>query len=183
MAKPDTLAAVVLSTSRLVLSPVCISDEAHYTRYFHDGEASRWNGGPLSADACRDRLVEDIVHWRRLGHGMWMLRRCQDDLVVGACGLVWDDAWPRSELTWWLFPENRGCGYASEASRAAIEWGYDRLGWAVVETYMRDENAAARRLVLRLGGSKVARERFPDGVSRDVFTLPHPKKLSHQEVV
>jgi len=30
------------------------------------------------------------------------------------------------------------------------------------------------RLAMRLGGSKFTRERFPDGIERDVFMLPRP---------
>ncbi|MBX2853812.1 MAG: GNAT family N-acetyltransferase [Rhodobacteraceae bacterium] len=173
-----------LSTPRLRLQPVRSSDEAIYLAYFQDAEASKWNGGPLEdIDACRDRLMADVSHWTRRGHGMWMLRRRSDDLAVGACGLVWSEGWPRSELTWWLLSEHRGCGYAKEASLAAIQYGYETLGWPLVETHTRDENAPARRLVARLGGYKIAREPFPDGVSRDVFALPHPMNLSHKEAV
>ena len=40
---------------------------------------------------------------------------------------------------------------------------------------MRDENVPARRLAERLGAAKIARETFPDGVTRDVFALPEPE--------
>ena len=71
-----------------------------------------------------------------------------------------------------LLPQ--GAGFATEASRAAIAFGYGELGWDLVETHMTDENQAARRLVARLGGTVIARERFPDGIDRDVFSLPRP---------
>lgn len=65
-------------------------------------------------------------------------------------------------------------GYALEASRAAVAFGYDALGWDLVETHMNDENIAARKLVEKLGGRKMVRERFPDGLDRDIFELPRP---------
>jgi ribosomal-protein-alanine N-acetyltransferase len=37
---------------------------------------------------------------------------------------------------------------------------------------MQDENQEARMLVLRLGGAKIGRQKFPDGIERDVFHLP-----------
>ena len=60
-----------------------------------------------------------------------------------------------------------------EASRAAIRFGYETLHWPLVETHMHDANSAARELVLKLGGSVLARETFPDGFTRDVFALPN----------
>ena len=95
---------------------------------------------------------------------------------VGGAGLAHPADWPRHELTWWLMPGARGTGFATEASRAVLTWAYDTLGWPVVETHMRDENLPARRLAERLGGKRIARETFPDGVARDVFALPHPER-------
>jgi hypothetical protein len=37
---------------------------------------------------------------------------------------------------------------------------------------MKDDNRAARALVLRLGGVKIDRRVFPDGLERDVFRIP-----------
>lgn len=44
-------------------------------------------------------------------------------------------------------------------------------GWREVETHMVDENAAARALAGKLGGVRIARQRFPDGIARDVFAI------------
>lgn len=91
---------------------------------------------------------------------------------MGGCGLVWPQGWPRSELTWWIAPHARRHGFALEASRAAIAFGYETLGWRLVETHMLDANAPARNLVLKLGGTIIARERFPDGNERNIYALP-----------
>jgi [ribosomal protein S5]-alanine N-acetyltransferase len=92
--------------------------------------------------------------------------------MLGGCGLWWPEGYPRSELTWWIIPSARRQGYALEASRAAIRFAYDVLEWPLVETHMNDDNVAARELVLKLGGALLVRETFPDGLTRDVFTLP-----------
>jgi len=73
-----------------------------------------------------------------------------------------------------MMPSARRKGYAFEASRAVIAFGYDQLGWNLVETHMNDENIAAKKLVEKLGGTKLLRARFPDGLNRDVFALPYP---------
>lgn len=91
--------------------------------------------------------------------------------MVGGCGIVWPEGWPRHELTWWIAPDARRRGYAEEASRAVIRWAHDELGWSEVETHMSDRNDAARRLVERLGGIVIAREIFPDGIARNVYAL------------
>lgn len=54
-----------------------------------------------------------------------------------------------------------------------MRFGYDTLGWSLVETHMNDENEPARRLAEKLGGEVIARERFPDGLVRNVYALPN----------
>jgi len=103
---------------------------------------------------------------------MWAIVDRQTDEMVGGCGLFWPEDYPRSELTWWIIPSARRKGFALEASKAVINFGYDQLKWKLVETHMNDENTAARMLAEKLGGKVIVREQFPDGLSRDVYALP-----------
>lgn len=163
----------VLHTERLTLRPPQMADLDAYAAFYSDASdlAGKYRG-PRTLDKARLVLEGDIDHWRSKGFGMWLLERREDGVIVGGCGIAHPDDWPSHELTWWLMPAERGKGYATEASRAAIAFGYDTLGWPVVETHMRDENLPARRLAERLGGKVVRRDVFPDGVARDVFVLP-----------
>ncbi|HEX7637025.1 MAG TPA: GNAT family N-acetyltransferase [Burkholderiaceae bacterium] len=162
-----------LESDRLVLQPLDAGCAPAYARFYTDAEASRSYNGPLTAAAAWTRLASDLGAWHLQGFGVWALRRRAEGDVVGVCGFWQGLGWPR-ELTWWLLPEARGQGLALEASRAALRHAYDAFGWPEAQTYMRDDNAAARALVLRLGGAKVGRPVFPDGESRDLFHLPRP---------
>ncbi|MDP5218200.1 GNAT family N-acetyltransferase [Ruegeria sp. 2205SS24-7] len=167
-------AAPIISTSRLTLRAPTPDDLGAYLAFYSaPNELSGGYRGRRDKDEVTTILKRNIEHWETKGFGIWLLRRVGEQEVLGACGLVHPDDWPRHELTWWLMPEARGKGYATEASRAVIAWAYDEQGWPAVETHMRDENLPARRLAARLGGRKIARDTFPDGVTRDVFELPH----------
>lgn len=162
-----------LETARLDLRGPTSADLDAYAAFnaVSDVQVGSYRGGRSDAEVA-NWLDRDIVHWNTKGFGMWLLRFKGTDDVLGGAGLSHPDDWPSHELTWWLMPDARGTGVASEASRAAIDWGYDTLGWPVVETHMRDENKPARRLAERLGGKVTRRDTFPDGVARDVFALP-----------
>lgn len=167
-----TLNVPTLTTERLTLRAPRHGDAAIYAAFFASSQASGSYGGPLRPDQAFRVLCNDVGHWALMGHGKWILERTDDATVLGGCGLVKPDGWPSAELTWWLLPEHRGSGYATEASRAAIQYGYETLKWDVVETHMQDENTAARELTIRLGGSKSRRVAFPDAIERDVFAFP-----------
>ena len=162
-----------LQTERLLLLPLSAECEAMYECFYTDESASKEYGGPLSSAAAWTRLASDVGNWQLSGFGVWAVKRRSESDHVGICGFWQGKGWPR-ELTWWLLPEVRGQGIAAEASRAVVAYAYSNFGWETVETYMNDANEAARALVNKLGGVKKGRQRFPDGLERDVFSIPRP---------
>ncbi len=160
-----------LETERLTLRAPTVCDLDVYMAFnaVSDAVSGAYRGGK-TPDQVREILTRDIAHWQK-GFGMWLLALGGGE-VVGGAGLFQPDDWLTHELTWWLMPRHRGQGYATEASLAVIDYGYNVLKWPRVETFMRDDNTAARQLALRLGGTVVRRETFPDGLARDVFALP-----------
>ncbi len=147
-------------------------DERAYRDFYADGEASKFYGGPLAADAAWIKLARDVGHWHLRGYGPWVLEGKETGEVVGGCGLFLHSGWQRPELTWWIASGARRRGYAREASIAVIDFGYETLQWDSVQTYFKDENTAAKLLVQSFGGVCIARATFPDGVDRDVYELP-----------
>ena len=160
-----------IETRRLTLRAPEAGDFAVYRRFYADSDASSFYGGPLTPALAWRKLAIDIGHWALRGYGMWSVVDRDTGKMAGGCGIVWPEGWPRHELTWWMLPETRRRGYALEASRAAIDWACGTLGWDYVETHMDDNNLPARRLADRLGGGVIARERFPDGLTRNIYAL------------
>lgn len=161
-----------ITTERLILREPRPGDFNVYESFFADPEASAAYGGPLSSGDSWRVLATDLGHWALRGYGRWAVTLKSSGVMIGGCGLWWPHEYPRSELTWWIVPNARKKGYAREASVAAINFGYEVLGWSLVETHMNDENVPARRLAESLGGTVMARETFPDGLTRDVLKLP-----------
>ncbi len=107
--------------------------------------------------------VEDIaahIRAEREGSGPGVLaveRKAAAD-VIGYCGLsIHGNGSPdEPELAYELLSAAHGCGYATEAGRAVVEWaseaGYRRL-WAGVW----DWNVASRRVLEKLGFREAGR--------------------------
>jgi len=161
-----------LETERLLLIPPNIDCFDVYQDFYTDEKASTMYGGPISSAQTWSRLKADIGSWHLLGFGIWIIQIKSSKQMIGTCGFWQGHLWPR-ELTWWLLPDARGKGFAKEASLAAVAFAYEKLDFPTVETYMNDENLAARKLVEKLGGRKLRRELFPDKLERDIFLLPN----------
>ena len=161
-----------LKSQRLILRAPREDDFPVYRTFYTDADASRFYGGPMTASNAWKQLAMELGHWYLKGYGMWSLELRSSGEMIGGCGFWWPSGWPRPELTWWLIESARGNGYATEASIAAIDFAYQTLNWESVETHLDDDNEAARKLVLRLGGSLLTREVFPDGIERYVYSIP-----------
>ena len=161
-----------LTTQRLLMRAPREDDFPVYKAFYTDADASRFYGGPLTPSNAWKQLAMELGQWYLKGYGMWSLELRDTGDMIGGCGFWWPSGWPRPELTWWLIESARGNGYASEASLAAIDFAYRQLDWQLVETHIDDDNEAARKLVMRLGGSVMTREVFPDGIERNVYSIP-----------
>jgi len=163
----------VLETERLRLIPPSMKALEAYELFYTDSEASKAYGGPINKEQVLARLKADLGSWYLLGFGVWVIQLKSDNSPIGTCGFWQGMDWP-TELTWWVLPRARGRGVATEASKAAIAHAYKEFKWDVIKTYMNDENLAARNLVEKLGGQKIDRQSFNDGLSRDIYKLPKP---------
>ncbi|MGJ8559127.1 MAG: GNAT family N-acetyltransferase [Litorimonas sp.] len=161
-----------IHTERLILRAPCSDDYEVYQAFYRDEQASAAYGGPLSDMLSWKKLAADLGHWSLRGFGMWSVQERESGDMIGGCGLVWPEGYPRSELTWWIIPTARRKGYAREASEAVIRFAYKDLKWNMVETHMNDDNIAAKKLVTKLGGIFLERASFPDGLDRNVYKFP-----------
>jgi RimJ/RimL family protein N-acetyltransferase len=58
---------------------------------------------------------------------------------------------PCVEIGWRLAREHWGCGYAPEAARAALSFGFERLGLAEIVAFTAAGNARSRRVMEKIG--------------------------------
>ena len=171
-------AVPVIETERLTLRRFSAEDYPEFEAFFADPEASRNCGGPLTPDRAWMRFCAEIGHWSAAGYGVWAMEARADHAFVGGAGFWRLEGWGVVELTWFVLPAYRRQGYGREASRAALAHAYDAWGWKRVETIARDSDVAVVGLIRELGGAVARRERFPDGVERDVYRLPHPATVA-----
>ena len=79
--------------------------------------------------------------------------------IVGAAGLAINRAHRRGELGYWVGAEQWGRGYATEASRAVIDYAFGPLDLARVVAHCLTRNPGSRRVMEKLGMQLEARLR------------------------
>jgi len=144
-----------LETDRLVLRRWRVADRDAFAALCADPEVMLWLGGVLTradADARIDRVE---ASFEVNGHGRYLLERKADGAFLGWCGIMLaHESWPMAghpEIGWRLARHAWGAGYATEAARAALDDGFQRLGFQQVLALTSANNQASQAVMGRLG--------------------------------
>jgi RimJ/RimL family protein N-acetyltransferase len=93
------------------------------------------------------------------------LERKEDGRVIGLVGLIRRDH-RQGEVGWALGVDYRGQGYATEAARALIDYGFNSLGLHRIHADTNSDNLPSLRVMERLGMRREAQLRscvYADG--------------------
>lgn len=173
-----------LLTSRLVLRAFEESDRDPFAALNRDPEVVRHLQGPLSrarSDAMVDRVREC---WRERGYGLWALELRGSGEFIGYTGLWPADFLPSApgvEVGWRLARSAWGRGYAAEAAREALLFGFEQVGLAELVSFTATGNRASLRVMEKIGlrrdasrdfdHPKVDAEAFPELVAHVFYAL------------
>jgi RimJ/RimL family protein N-acetyltransferase len=161
-----------IRTDRLMLRGWRHADRGRFAELNADPQVAEFLGGPLDRDAS-DALVDRIlVRWDSDGHGLWAVERVEDGRFLGFVGLAapsFDAVFsPCVEVGWRLAREAWGRGYATEAARAALRFGFVELDLDEIVSFTTVANVRSRAVMERLGMTRdpvddFDHPSFPDG--------------------
>ena len=144
----------MIETARLLVRPWRDSDRAPFAEMGQDLDVMRYLGPPLSRDASDAAIDRMIAAQAANGFCFWALEQKTDDAFIGFCGLlpVTFDAVPAGsiEAGWRLRRASWGLGLASEAARAALDWGFTH-GIARIIAFTTVTNLPSQRVMQRTG--------------------------------
>jgi RimJ/RimL family protein N-acetyltransferase len=148
-----------LETERLILREITAADFEVYAAFLADAEVTRYlpSGAPLSRLDVWRGLSANIGQWVLRGYGPWAVERKSDGAFIGRVGIIHPDPYPGLEVGWTLGREFWGCGYATEAARAAMGYAFLTLPVADVNSNIHPENVPSQKVALRLGETKAER--------------------------
>ena len=104
------------------------------------------------SDALAARIRADLAE---RGFGLWALEAAGVAPFIGFTGLAEPrfsaHFTPCVEIGWRLAREHWGRGYAPEAARAALVYGFEQLGQGEIVSFAAAGNANSRRVMEKLG--------------------------------
>ena len=142
-----------LETERLVLRKIVPKDAAALYAIFGDDEVTRYYDLATMTDpADADTMVRRMVARYRHGQAIrWGIVRKQDSAFMGTCGFHFQAASFKAEIGYDLAQSYWRQGYMSEALRAMLAYGFERLQLNRIEALVMPGNEASAVLLQRLG--------------------------------
>ena len=145
----------MIETERLILRPLEDRDRAAFAVINADPRVGEWLGG-VQDRAGSDALVDRAVaHQAEFGFSFWALEVKASGMLAGLTGLAVLEPdlppAPAVEVGWRLSPPVWGQGYATEAARAALDWGFAHHDWPEIIAITATTNRASQAVMRRIG--------------------------------
>ena len=141
---------VVIETERLVLRPIGLADIDEFVVLHIDPEVTHFVRS-LDRSQAQERLELAEREWTERGHGMLAIRDRTSGRFLGRAGLRYWPQFDETEVGWMLHRDTWGHGYATEAARACIDWGFAQLTVPYLTAMIQPENVRSVRVAERLG--------------------------------
>lgn len=168
----------MIRTERLLLRRFRDSDREPFANMNADPAVMEHMQGALSRDAS-DAFIDRIErHWDDHGWGLWAVEVPGEAPFIGYVGL-----WPADyvengmvEVGWRLARQHWGRGYATEAAREALRFGFEQVGLSEIVSFAVPQNERSWRVMERIG---LVRDPSGDFDHSRVDAAAYPQLVRH----
>lgn len=145
----------IIETERLYLREYEDNDFDKLAEIYSDEETMKYigKGGAIILNEKDKQKIKD--HWLKCysewGFGIWSLIEKGSNSYIGNCGFNKLKNSDEIEIAYLLAKEYWGKGYATEISKAALEYGINKLNLKRIVAMAYPENTASINVIKKLG--------------------------------
>ncbi|WP_342598171.1 GNAT family protein [Psychrobacillus sp. FSL H8-0483] len=147
----------VLETERLTLRELIEDDAQGILNCFSNEDVLRFYGqNPLTNIEQVKNIVRNFSNNYKEKQGIkWGIEIKGTEGIIGTIGFHnWSSEHKRAEIAYAIFPEQWGNGYATEAVKKVISYGFNELNLTRIGAVVFTENKASNVLLEKLGFEK-----------------------------
>jgi RimJ/RimL family protein N-acetyltransferase len=169
---------ITISTQRLVMRGFTDADRPAFAAINADPVVTEFLQGPQSAERTDDFLRRIDECWNANGWSLWCVEVVGGPACIGYVGL-----WPADyvepgmvEVGWRLAADQWGQGYAAEAAREAMRFGFESAGLDEIVSFTVPQNRQSWRVMEKIG---LIRDPAGDFDHSEVDPAVHPDLVRH----
>ena len=147
----------MIETERLLLRRFALPDVDDFVALQADREVSRYIqvAQPFGREQATERVQSDEAEWQERGRRLLAIEERAGGRFLGRVTLHDWEQFGETEIGWALRGDARGQGFATEAARAYMAWGFRNLDVPYLTAMIRPDNAPSIAVAARLGMTEV----------------------------
>jgi RimJ/RimL family protein N-acetyltransferase len=103
----------------------------------------------ISLDEAQSFVEDSLANFEQHGYGIWLVFERGNDSLVGFAGFLPSQEGTPS-LIYGIHPDRWGCGYATEAASAVLNYALENLALSKVRADVDEPNVASVRVLEKL---------------------------------
>ena len=140
----------ILETQRLKLREFVPDDDVHFFNLNSDPQVILYTGDKAFETVADARtFLENYSSYQEQGYGRWAMISKVDGDFIGWCGLKMYEG--QVDLGYRLFRKYWNHGYASEAAKACLDYGFNELTMDRIIARAARANIASIRVLEKIG--------------------------------
>lgn len=143
-----------IETPRLILRELQREDAEAVFRIFSDPEVMKYYLMDMFSELEQAHiLIERQIHrFEQKERFRWGIALKESNTIIGTGGYVaWNRMWCNAELGYDLARAYWGQGLMTEAAKAMVQFGFERMSLNRIEAEVMPDNRASMRLLCQLG--------------------------------
>lgn len=144
--------AYLLQTERLGFRRYVASDSEWLGPVFADPYAAQFYPAMGTTEGIDRWIHWNLKNYEEFGFGLWALELLDTGTFIGDAGITWQTAEGQRilEIGWHIHPAYRAQGYATEAGKASLDFGFKTLQPQSLSSIVDPANAASMKVASRV---------------------------------
>lgn len=147
--------AIIIETERLILRTWEQKDAEPYFHINQDPKVLEFLRGPLTMQQINDFIPAVNQHQEKHGYTLWATELKETGQLIGFVGLNYTD-WPAPftpavEIGWRLGSQYWQKGYATEAAKASLDYGFKKCKLQEIVSFTVPANIRSIRVMEKIG--------------------------------
>ncbi len=162
-----------IETERLGLRALSLADCQSLFEILSDLETMRYYPRPYTREETEAWIARSMLSYRDKNFGLWAVILKKEDQFIGQCGISLQeiDGKTLPEIGYHIHKKYWRRGYASEAAKASLDYGFLKVGLPELFIHTSLENAASIRVAEKMGMKK--RKTYDKVVNQASATVRH----------
>ena len=163
---------LVIETERLILRQLNAGDASFMLSLLNDPSWIKYIGDRNinTIEEAKDHIEKKYISsYNKNGFGLYLVELKDKLISIGVCGLINRPSLEDVDIGFAFMPEYTGSGYAYEAAKATMAYGYEKLNLERIVAITIAENERSINLLKKLGLRNSGNAGIPDDADCILF--------------